>query len=135
VLSLLLATTAALAVFVIIRATRPEAPADPPPDPVRKVVYVCPRQHKNLLPLQEQPRACPDCRVSAYPQVTYRCTIHGRFSASLRFEREPGGQLKVSELRLPGREWVKIGQGLTCPQCRLPLQRVPDDPLANRKPD
>ena len=98
----------------------------------REWVYVCPRKHRNLLPLQEQPHACTYCGVSAFPQAEYRCEIHGEFSASLRFERDADNMLRVSELKLPGQEWQAVEMGLACPQCKRMLTRLPEDPL-NRK--
>jgi hypothetical protein len=74
------------------------------------------------------PKTCVSCGQPAYPFAPYTCPVHGPFEVAVQFAVDKDGALDVSQVRLPGRDWLPKAQGLRCPRCDRPLVYV-DDPL------
>ena len=65
----------------------------------------------------------------AFAQTRYSCPTHGPFKAVVKFAPDRDGGTPVSEVRLIGRDWVKLSDGLRCPRCPNELVYQPRDPL------
>lgn len=74
-------------------------------------------------------RECWTCQRDAYPVARYTCTVHGDQTVFVRFATDEVGNVRASEIRMTGTEWVPIGDGLICPKCSRKLEYLPPDPL------
>lgn len=101
-----------------------------PPITTFEYVYKCKRNHTFCDFPQVGPRRCPICGQPTWPRSPskHECETHGRFEVELKAGVGTDGELHWTHHRLPGREWVPVGERLRCPRCNEEL-RPAFDPL------
>jgi len=130
-INLVLAVSVAVVLIVLWSLNRPEPLQKPATRGFSEVefTYVCPRGHAFRLQGQITPPLCPTCELPSYPHVVFRCENHGAFEVSVRVAVGDDGVVRASELQLPGKNWVPVGEPLECPICNRKMFRDSADPL------
>lgn len=94
-----------------------------------ELTWRCAAGHTFRAAGQVESRLCWTCDRMSFPQTRYTCQTHGSFKAVVKFAHAEDGVPHVSEVRLIGRDWVKLSDGLKCPRCTNELIYLPPDPL------
>jgi len=90
----------------------------------------CEAGHAFRAPGKAGQGVCAKCSGPAFPTEAYDCRQHGTISVSAKFEIDAGGEPRVAQFRVAGKEWLDSGTAPKCPKCGLALERRPRDPLA-----
>ena len=132
-ISLLAAAVAAMSSLAVWRLWQTEEP-----QPYRRKLtdveleWKCDAGHSFRAAGQVDPRECWKCdppALAAYPIDNYVCPRGHSYEVAVRFAQGDDGAPKVTQLRLAGRDWTPIEEGLRCPRCKNRLVRKRRDPL------
>jgi hypothetical protein len=134
--SLILAGGVAL-LFIIIRLLiRSEEPVRPYVRTLTdyELEWKCEQGHVFRAAGQVEPKSCWTCSRQAFPVTRFTCPTHGEEEVLVKFKVGDDGAPRPSEYRLWGaKDWHPASEGVPCPRCRKPMDRVPLESLIPEK--
>lgn len=134
--SVVLAVVVALLVFSLWRVLLADAPSPQTSRSLEQLTleWKCDQGHVFEAPGQIGPRGCWICDHEAYPiSRQFACPEHGAHEVAVRFTIGDNDVPKPSELRLQGRAWMSVEEGVPCLRCTRPLEYLGRDLLSHRK--
>ena len=129
--SLVMALSASAAAFAAWRWWRP-APAAPVYHRTINDVdlnWKCEAGHYFTASGQVADRPCAMCDQPAYVVTLFECPQHGAIEVAVRFTSGADGASRASQFRVNRGFWFPASDPVPCPQCDVPMERKPVDPL------
>jgi hypothetical protein len=133
-----LTVTGGVAILIIF--TRQMVRTEEPIRPLERTLtdyeleWKCEQGHTFRAAGQVDPKVCWTCGQPSFPVAKFGCAAHGQYDVLVRFTVAEDGVPKPAEYRLWGtKEWTPAAEGVHCPRCRKPMDRVPAESLIPEK--